>query len=149
MEDNSKTTNGVGDNSASFSEGLKERYEFMLDQGVRFLDRLSNLVLSAEKTLRTKGINGKNVVERAKGLEEANVDLQKLVKDTKHWHTVIETMKQGKDVHIQKDYGGCKDSKLEIVGGEAYDFGQYLVDKTYPSNDDGKKYIKKITGNDK
>jgi len=148
MEDNSKTTNGVGHNSASFSEGLKERYEFMLDQGVRFLDRLSNLVLSAETKLRTRSINGRNVVERAKGLEEANVDLQKLVKDTKHWHTVIETMKQGKDIHSQHN-GGCKSSKLDITGGEAYDFGQYLVDKTYPSNDDGKKYIKKITGNDK
>ena len=148
MEDNSKTTNGVGHNSASFSEGLKERYEFMLDQGVRFLDRLSSLVISAETKLRTRAINGRNVVERAKGLEEANVDLQKLVKDTKHWHTVIETMKQGKDIHSQHN-GGCKSSKLDITGGEAYDFGQYLVDKTYPSNDDGKKYIKKITGNDK
>ena len=148
MEDNSKTTNGVGHNSASFSEGLKERYEFMLDQGVRFLDRLSNLVLSAEKTLRTKGINGKNVVVRSNGVRDASIDLQELVKDTKHWHTVIETMKQGKDIHSQHN-GGCKSSKLDITGGEAYDFGQYLVDKTYPSNDDGKKYIKKITGNDK
>ncbi len=107
MEDNSKTTNGVGHNSASFSEGLKERYEFMLDQGVRFLDRLSNLVLSAEKTLRTKGINGKNVVVRSNGVRDASIDLQELVKDTKHWHTVMETMKQGKDIHSQHN-GGCK-----------------------------------------
>ena len=54
-------------------------------------------------------------------------------------------MKQGKDVHSQHN-GGCKSSKLEIVGGSAYDFGQYLVDKTLANNSDGKDYIEKVTG---
>jgi len=117
----------------------------MLDQAVRFVAKLSNLVISAEAKLRTKAINGRNVVVRARGLDDASVDLKKLVKETKHWHTVIETMKQGKDVHSQHN-GGCKSSKLEIVGCEAYDFGQYLVDKTCSSNSDGKNYIKKVTG---
>ena len=147
MDIKSKKTNGVGAYSDAplFSEAVKERYEFMLDQAVRFLDRLSNLVISAEAKLRTKAINGRNVVVRARGLDDASVDLKKLVKETKHWHTVIETMKQGKDVHSEHN-GGCKSSKLEIVGGEAYDFGQYLVDKTCSSNSDGKNYIKKVTG---
>ena len=147
MEDNSKTTNGIGDNSRTPSEEIITRYEFMLDQAVRFVAKLSNLVISAEAKLRTKAINGRNVVVRARGLDDASVDLKKLVKETKHWHTVIETMKQGKDVHSQHN-GGCKSSKLEIVGGEAYDFGQYLVDKTCSSNSDGKNYIKKVTAND-
>ncbi len=147
MEDNSKKTNGVGHNSDAplFQEAVKERYEFMLDQAVRFVAKLSNLVISAEAKLRTKAINGRNVVVRARGLDDASVDLKKLVNETKDWHTVIETMKQGKDVHSQHN-GGCKSSKLEIVGGEAYDFGQYLVDKTLANNSDGKDYIEKVTG---
>ena len=145
MEDNSKTTNGIGDNSRTPSEEIIARYEFMLDQAVRLVAKLSNLVISAEAKLRTKAINGRNVVVRARGLDDASVDLKKLVNETKDWHTVIETMKQGKDVHSQHN-GGCKSSKLEIVGGEAYDFGQYLVDKTLANNSDGKDYIEKVTG---
>ena len=145
MEDNSKTTNGIGDNSRTPSEEIIARYEFMLDQAVRFVAKLSNLVISAEAKLRTKAINGRNVVVRARGLDDASVDLKKLVNETKDWHVVIETMKQGKDVHSQHN-GGCKSSKLEIVGGEAYDFGQYLVNKTLANNSDGKDYIEKVTG---
>ena len=147
MDIKSKKTNGVGAYSDAplFSEAVKERYEFMLDQAVRFLDRLSNLVILADTTLTTKAINGKNNVVRYNGVRATSVDLQKLVKETKHWHTVIETMKQSKDVHSQHN-GGCKSSKLEIVGGEAYDFGQYLVDKTCSSDSDGKDYIEKVTG---
>ena len=145
MEDNSKTTNGIGDNSRTPSEEIIARYEFMLDQAVRFVAKLSNLVISAEAKLRTKAINGRNVVVRARGLDDASVDLKKLVNETKDWHTVIETMKQGKDVHSQHN-GGCKSSKLEIVGSSAHEFGQYLVDKTLANNSDGKDYIEKITG---
>ena len=139
--DKDKNKIGIGDNSYAY----EDRYEGMLDQAVRFLAKLSNLVISAEAKLRTKAINGRNVVVRARGLDDASVDLKKLVKETKDWHTVIETMKQGKDVHSQHN-GGCKSSKLEIVGGEAYDFGQYLVDKTLANNSDGKDYIEKVTG---
>ena len=148
-----KTSNGIGHNSnilkdkSPTAEAIIVRYEFMLDQAVRFLDRLSNIVISADTTLTTKAINGKNNVVRHNGVRAASVDLQKLVKETKHWHTVIETMKQGKDVHSQHN-GGCKSSKLEIVGGEAYDFGQYLVNKTLANNSDGKNYIKKVTSHD-
>ena len=145
MEDNSKTTNGIGDNSRTPSEEIIARYEFMLDQAVRFVAKLSNLVISAEAKLRTKAINGRNVVVRARGLDDASVDLKKLVNETKDWHVVIEAMKQGKDVHSQHN-GGSKSSKLEIVGCEAYDFGQYLVDKTLANNSDGKDYIEKVTG---
>ena len=142
MEDNSKKTNGVGAYSDAplFSKAVA-------DQAVRFLDRLSNIVISADTTLTTKAINGKNNVVRYNGVRATSVDLQKLVKETKHWHTVIETMKQGKDVHSQHN-GGCKSSKLEIVGGEADAFGQYLIDKTLPDNSDGKDYIEKITSHD-
>ena len=134
----------------------EDRYEGMLEQAVRFLDRLNNLVISAETNLRTKAINGRNVVVRANGLQEVSVDMQKLVKETKDWHAVIETMKQGKDVHIQQN---CKHNKLEIVAGSAHEFGQYLINKSdakfcegYPvsegvnGNRAGKAYMEKVNG---
>lgn len=139
--DKDKNKIGIGDNSFAY----EDRYEGMLDQAVRFLAKLSNLVISAEEKLRTKAINGRNVVVRARGLDDASVDLKKLVKETEHWRVVIETMKQGKDVHSQHN-GGCKSSKLEIVGSSAHEFGQYLVNKTLANNSDGKDYIEKVTG---
>ncbi len=125
----------------------EDRYEGMLEQAVRFLDRLSNLVILAETNLRTKAINGRNVVVRANGLQEVSVDMQKLVKETKDWHVVIETMKQGKDVHIQQN---CKHNKLEIVAGSAHEFGQYIINQSSPKfcekNTEGKDYMEKVNG---
>ena len=125
----------------------EDRYEGMLEQAVRFLDRLSNLVILAETNLRTKAINGRNVVVRANGLQEVSVDMQKLVKETKDWHVVIETMKQGKDVHIQEN---CKHNKLEIVAGSAHEFGQYIINQSSPKfcekNTEGKAYMEKVNG---
>tara|TARA_R110000824_G_C14942740_1_gene650035 strand:- start:52 stop:549 length:498 start_codon:yes stop_codon:yes gene_type:complete len=141
---------GIGDNSIRYEE---DRYEGMLDQAVRFLDKLCNLVISADTTLTKKAINGKNNVVRYNGVRAVSTDMQKLVKETKSWHAVIETMKRGKDVHIQEN---CKSEKLDIVGGEAHDFGQYLINKSdgkfcqdYPidvrGNRAGHKYINKVT----
>jgi|TARA_B100001964_G_scaffold55632_1_gene62890 uncharacterized protein (DUF2344 family) len=125
----------------------EDRYEGMLEQAVRFLDRLSNLVILAETNLRTKAINGRNVVVRANGLQEVSVDMQKLVKETKDWHVVIETMKQGKDVHIKEN---CKHNKLEIVAGSAHEFGQYIINQSSPKfcekNTEGKDYMEKVNG---
>jgi uncharacterized protein (DUF2344 family) len=125
----------------------EDRYEGMLEQAVRFLDRLSSLVILAETNLRTKAINGRNVVVRANGLQEVSVDMQKLVKETKDWHVVIETMKQGKDVHIKEN---CKHNKLEIVAGSAHEFGQYIINQSSPKfcekNTEGKDYMEKVNG---
>ena len=148
MEDNSKT-NGVGHNSAAFSESVA-------DQAVRFVNKLSALVRSANDKMHY-AINGKNTVERGISLRDVSEIVLKLVKETKDWHAVIETMKKGKDVHIQEN---CKGSKLEIVGGSEHEFGQYLIDQNdekfcetnpdlssgYPrGNNSGKAYIEKVT----
>ena len=141
--DKDKNKIGIGDNSFAY----EDRYEGMLDQAVRFLAKLSNLVISAEAKLRTKAINGRNVVVRANGLQEVSVDMQKLVKETKDWHVVIETMKQGKDVHIKEN---CKHNKLEIVAGSAHEFGQYIINQSSPKfcekNTEGKDYMEKVNG---
>ena len=148
MEDNSKT-NGVGHNSASFSESVA-------DQAVRFVNKLSTLVIAANRKMHF-AINGKNTVERGISLRDVNEIVKKLINETKDWHTVIETMKKGKDVHIKEN---CKHEKLEIVGGSHHDFGQYLIDKNDPKfceqnpdlsyagkrgNLSGKAYIEKVT----
>lgn len=148
MEDNSIKTNGVGHNSAAFSESVA-------DQAVRFVNKLSALVRSANQKMY-KAINGKNTVERGISLRDVNEIVLKLVNETKDWHAVIETMKKGHDVHIQER---CKHNKLEIVGNRGYnEFGQYLIDKSdgkfceqYPvsegvdGNRTGKAYIEKVT----
>ena len=141
MEDNSKT-NGVGHNSALFSEALADG---ALAHAVKFIDRLSSLVRFAEYEI-SRAINGKNAVVRAVGVRDAHAYLQKLEEETEDWHAVIENMKQGKDVHLQEN---CKGSKLEIVAGSEHEFGQYLINQSSPKfceeNTEGKDYIDRAT----
>ena len=167
-----KDTRGIGDNSnqdvetldaeqlgimpnADATTGLipahEGRYDDMLQQAVRFLGKLCKLVRIANDQTN-QSINGKNNVVRGICLRDVSTTLTKLCKETKDWHAVIETMKNGKDVHLQQN---CKGSKLEIVGGSEYEFGQYLVDQSdgkfcedYPievrGNTAGKAYMDKV-----
>ena len=132
-----KNTRGIGDNStqdampiADTSTGLiavhEGRYDDMLQQAVRFLGKLCKLVRIANDQTH-QSINGKNNVVRGICLRDVSTTLTKLCKETKDWHAVIETMKNGKDVHLQQN---CKGSKLEIVGGSEYEFGQYIIDQS-------------------
>ena len=147
MEDNSKT-NGAGHNSALFSEAVA-------DHAVKFVDRLSNLARRAKQQI-SRGIVGKNAVVRAVAVRDADATMHKIIKETYDWHAVIETMKQGKDVHLEEN---CKGSKLEIVAGAEYEFGQYIIDQSdgkfceqnpdlssgYPrGNISGKEYMEKV-----
>ena len=143
---------GIGDNStqdampiADTSTGLipehEGRYEGMLQQAVNFLDKLSWYARQALNDVE-QAVNGKNVVVRTNSAVSANEHLQNLEKETEHWFAVLQTMKDGKDVHIQEN---CKHSKLEIVAGAEYDFGQYIIDQS-----DGKfceDYPKEVRGN--
>ena len=162
MTSNGKYERGIGDNStqeamprADASTSLipehAGRYEGMLQQAVRFLDKLSKLVRIANDQTN-QSINGKNNVIRGICLRDVSSTLTKLCKETKDWHAVIETMKKGKDVHIQEN---CKGSKLEIVSGSEYEFGQYIIDQSdgkfcedYPSevrgNRAGRAYMEKV-----
>jgi len=128
------------------------RYESALDQAVRYLAKLSKLVRIAIKEA-DKAVSGKNVVVRTNSAAVTQKTLKELTTETEHWNHVIETMKSGKDVHVQEN---CKGSKLEIVAGSEYEFGQYLIDQSngkfceqYPidvrGNRAGHKYINKVT----
>ena len=162
MTSNGKYERGIGDNSTSellpradTLTGLipehAGRYEGMLQQAVRFLDRLSSYARLASNDVE-QAVNGKNVVVRTNSAVSANEHLQKLEKETEDWFAVLQTMKKGKDVHIEEN---CKGSKLEIVAGAEYEFGQYIIDQSdgkycedYPSevrgNRAGKAYIEKV-----
>ncbi len=163
MQDNKR---GIGDNStqdvmpsADTSTGLiaahEGRYDDMLQQAVRILGKLSKLVRIANDQTN-QSIKRKNNVIRGICLRDVSTTLTKLCKETKDWHAVIETMEQGKDVHIQEN---CKGSKLEIVSGSEYEFGQYIIDQSdgkfceqnpdlssgYPrGNISGKEYMEKV-----
>ena len=123
----------------------EDRYEGMLEQAVKFLDKLSGYARLAGYDANL-AVNGKNVVKRTNSAISANKHLQKLEKETAHWFEVLQTMKQGKDVHIEQN---CKGSKLEIVAGTEYEFGQYIIDqsdgKFCKENTSGKAYIEKVT----
>ena len=133
------------------------RYENALDQAIRFVAKLSTLVRIATKEA-DKAVSGKNVVVRTNSAAVTQKTLKELTEETEHWNHVIETMKSGKDVHLQEN---CKGSKLEIVGGSEYEFGQYLIDQSddkfceqnpdlssgYPrGNLSGKAYMEKVNG---
>ena len=171
-----KDTRGIGDNSnqdvetldaeqldimpnADAATGLipahEGRYEGMLQQAVNFLDKLSWYARQALNDVE-QAVNGKNVVVRTNSAVSANEHLQNLEKETEHWFAVLQTMKDGKDVHIQEN---CKGSKLEIVAGAEYEFGQYIIDQSdgkyceqnpdlssgYPrGNISGKAYMEKV-----
>ena len=140
MDNNTK---GIGDNSNAY----ENRYEGMLEQAVRFLDKLCCYARLAGNDVE-QAINGKNVVVRTNSAVSANGHLQELEKETAHWFEVLQTMKAGKDVHIEQN---CKGSKLEIVAGPEYEIGQYIINqsshKFCKENTEGKDYIQKVDGN--
>jgi len=76
-KDNTQDVRSIGDNSFAH-EG---RYEGMLEQAVKFLDRLSNYVRFAEHEI-SRAINGKNAVVRAVSVRDADSYIKKLVRET-------------------------------------------------------------------
>lgn len=139
--------NGIGDNSDTLqnkSPTVDALENLVVKHAVRFIDRLTRLVGNAQYEL-SRAINGKNAVVRAVGVRDAESQLQKVIKQTADWQVVIDHMKQGKDVHIQEN---CKSEKLNIVGGEHYDFGQYLINANSPKwckeNTEGKQFMQEV-----
>ena len=138
----------------SLKEQQDEHFEYIpmyaraLDQAVNFLSSLISKVERADVELDF-AINGKNDVKRGVALADAVKTIARLRKDTKDWRAVIDTMKKGKDVHIQEN---CKSNKLEIVSGFEADFGQYLINQSNGKwcernprgNVNGKTYMERI-----
>jgi hypothetical protein len=125
------------------------RYENAIDQSVKLIARLSTWSRQAGFEI-DKALKGKNNVDRAVGVRDADTIIKKINRETLRWHEVINAMHNGKDVHSSSN-GGCKGAKLEIVAGSEYEFGQYLIDQnTSTSNGDssqanGKAYIERVT----
>ncbi len=140
--------NGIGHNSNALQdksptvEALEALY--IVQSAVRFIDKLNHYISRVRYHVK-KGIEGKNSVERSINVRDADLAIRKLTNMTTDWQVVIDNMKQGKDVHIQEN---CKSEKLNIVAGEHYDFGQYLINVNSPKwckeNTDGKKFMQEV-----
>ena len=134
-------SNALQDKSPTV-EALEALY--IVKSAVGFIDKLTELVQRARYEL-SRAINGKNAVVRAVGVRDAEAYLQRLTNQTADWQVVIDNMKEGKDVHIQEN---CKSEKLNIVAGEHYDFGQYLINVNSPKfckeNTDGKQFMQEV-----
>ena len=138
------------------------RYETALDQAVRYVAKLSTL---AREIVRQadEAVSGRNKTVRDNSAVAVQKKVSQLIVETHHWNKVLDTMKSGKDVHVQEN---CKGSKLEIVAGTEHEFGQYLIDQSdekwceqnpdrdsarangmpFRGNVAGHKYIEKTTG---
>ena len=140
-------SNGIGHNSDALqdkSPTVEALESLVVKNAVRFIDKLTTLVGRAQYEL-SRAINGKNAVVRAVGVRDADTYLQKLTNQTADWQVVIDNMKEGKDVHIQEN---CKSEKLNIVAGQHYDFGQYLINVNSPKwckeNTEGKQFMQEV-----
>ena len=140
--------NGIGHNSGALQdksptvEALEALY--IVQSAVRFIDKLSQYISKVRYHVK-KGIEGKNSVERSINVRDADLAIHKLTNMTTDWQVVIDNMKLGKDVHIREN---CKSEKLNIVAGQHYDFGQYLINVNSPKfckeNTEGKQFMQEV-----
>ena len=111
----SKDIRRIGDNSANINpieqeaiKSIKSIYE--------------NLIV--QQKYSEKSVNGKNKTIRDTNAVKSVLQCWKMLKDLKPWYKVIEAKENGVDI----DSAPIKSSKLEIVAGSNYKFGQYIID---------------------
>ena len=111
----SKDIRRIGDNSANINpieeeaiKSIKSIYE--------------NLIV--QQKYSEKSVNGKNKTIRDNNALKSVLQCWKMLKDLKPWYKVIEAKENGVDI----DSAPIKNSKLEIVAGSNYKFGQYIID---------------------
>ena len=72
----------------------------------------------------TQAYTGKNKTIRDNNAQMSVFQSWKMLNDLKPWYKVIEAKENGVDI----DSSPIKSSKLEIVAGSNYKFGQYIID---------------------
>jgi hypothetical protein len=139
--------NGIGHNSGALqdkSPTVEALESLVVKSAVRFIDKVSRFARDAEYEL-CRAVSGKNAVVRTVAVAHASNFIRRCMKETADWNFVIKNMKQGKDVHVQEN---CKSEKLNIVAGEHYDFGQYLINVNSPKwckeNTEGKQFMQEV-----
>ena len=108
----SKENKGIGDNQNQVTE-----------EAIKFIKSIyENLIV--QQKYSEKSVNGKNKTIRDNNALKSVLQCWKMLKDLKPWYKVIEAKENGVDI----DSAPIKNSKLEIVAGSNYKFGQYIID---------------------
>ena len=93
------------------------------DEAIKFI-KIIYENLTVQQKYSEKGVNGKNKTIRDNNALKSVLQSWKMLKDLKPWYKVIEAKENGVDI----DSSPIKNSKLEIVAGSNYKFGQYIID---------------------
>ena len=101
---------GIGDNPIT-------------EEAIKFIKNIYEN-LTVQQKYSEKGVNGKNKTIRDNNALKSVLQCWKMLKDLKPWYKVIEAKENGVDI----DSDPIKSSKLEIVAGSNYKFGQYIID---------------------
>ena len=108
----SKEIRRIGDNQNQVTE-----------EAIKFIKRIYEDLIVQQK-YSEKSVNGKNKTIRDNNALKSVLQCWKMLKDLKPWYKVIEAKENGVDI----DSAPIKSSKLEIVAGSNYKFGQYIID---------------------
>ena len=108
----SKDIRGIGDNQNPIEE-----------EAIKFIKSIyENLIVKQKYS--EKAVNGKNKTIRDNNAQMSVFQSWKMLKELTPWYKVIEAKENGVDI----DSAPIKSSKLEIVAGSNYKFGQYIID---------------------
>ena len=108
----SEENKGIGDNQNPATE-----------EAIKFIKSIyENLIV--QQKYSEKSVNGKNKTIRDNNALKSVLQSWKALKELKPWVEVIKAKENGVDI----DSAPIKSSKLEIVAGSNYKFGQYIID---------------------
>ena len=93
------------------------------EEAIKFIKSIYEDLIVQQK-YSEKSVNGKNKTIRDNNALKSVLQCWKMLKDLKPWYKVIEAKENGVDI----DSSPIKNSKLEIVAGSNYKFGQYIID---------------------
>ena len=94
------------------------------EEAIKFIKRINEDLIVQQK-YSEKAVNGKNKTIRDNNALKSVLQSWKMLKELKPWNEVLKAKENGVDIHSAP----IKSSKLEIVAGSNYKFGQYLIDK--------------------
>jgi len=109
--------------SKDIKRGLGDNQNSVTEEAIKFIKNIYEN-LTVQQKYSEKAVNGKNKTIRDNNAQMSVFQSWKMLNDLKPWYKVIEAKENGADVHSSP----IKSSKLEIVAGSNYKFGQYIID---------------------
>jgi hypothetical protein len=118
------------------NESLKHDFSFVNEANKQFRDLVFQLGEDFEKIEKylTTALFGRNAWVRREGLMYAKVKASRVI-DKLHSLMIVErALKSGEDIHSSP----IKTHKLEIVGNEFYQAGQWIVNQERPMKEEAR-----------